>query len=183
MFTGERAVHLPEFIKNTPLIPRRDTDAAVADNEENLPVCLLDLQGNRPFFGKFDRVGEKIKQYLIHLVFIGKQHRFPLNMSIKLQPFFIGQRLCSFEETFDNLPGFKFCRINIHPARLNLGQVKDVVDQVEQLPPVPVNDPEVFGRLLRVLFNPPADHQLRKAHDTVERGAQFMTHIGEELGL
>ena len=70
-------------------------------------------------------------------------------------------------------------QIKLHASRLDLGQVEDVVDQGEQVPPSAEHAVErlkVLSCRLRIL----AQH-LGDANDGVERRAQLVTHVGEKL--
>src|SRR5690606_40370847 len=74
-------------------------------------------------------------------------------------------------------------RLDVHPASLNLRQVKDVVDEGEEVRPSTVDGTGEldlpFGQVaLRVVDEQPGEDQHR-----VERRAQLMTDVGEELGL
>ncbi len=71
--------------------------------------------------------------------------------------------------------------LQLHPTCLDLGEVENVVDQREQMTACAEHAVERFGVLLqrlRVL----AQH-LADADNGVERRAQLMAHIGEELRL
>ena len=71
--------------------------------------------------------------------------------------------------------------MKLHPPRFDLGQVEDVVDQREQMPARAEHAVERLGILLqrlRIL----AQH-LAHPDDGVERRAQLVAHVGEELRL
>src|ERR1035441_421261 len=70
-----------------------------------------------------------------------------------------------------------------HPPRLDLGQVKDVVDELQQIRACRVNDVGVLDLLggqvpARVLGQQPGQDQ-----QAVQRRAQLVGHVGEELRL
>ena len=68
-------------------------------------------------------------------------------------------------------------------ARLELRDVEQVIDQRQQVLSVLGDDVHVLtlvaGQRAAVTF----EQQLRKAEDRVQRGAQLVAHVGEELGL
>ena len=71
--------------------------------------------------------------------------------------------------------------MQLHPTGFDLGQIENVVDQREQVPARTEHAIERLGVLLqrlRVL----AQH-LADADDGVERRAQLVAHVGEELRL
>jgi hypothetical protein len=70
-------------------------------------------------------------------------------------------------------------KMQIHPPGLDLGEVKNVVDQHEQMPGCTQHAVERLKILLCGL-GILAQH-LAHPDDGVERGAQLVTHIGEEL--
>ena len=73
--------------------------------------------------------------------------------------------------------------VDVHPAGLDLGEVEDVVDQAQQ---VRARAVDRAGELdlpggevgVRVLGEQPRQQQQR-----VQRGAQLVAHVGQELGL
>ena len=77
----------------------------------------------------------------------------------------------------------KSLEVQLHAPGLDLRQVEDVVDQREQVPPR-VQD---VGEILRLLVVDLAEHLLgqdfREADDGVERRAQLVRHVGQELAL
>jgi hypothetical protein len=73
--------------------------------------------------------------------------------------------------------------LQLEPAGLHLGEVKDVVDQGEKMLAGAEDVLEVLGLLLVDLTEHPFRQHLREADDGVQRGAEFMGHVGKELGL
>src|SRR6202043_479433 len=76
-----------------------------------------------------------------------------------------------------------FAAVQLRLTRLQLGDVEQVVDQRQQVLSVLGNDVDVLaliaGQHAAVTF----EQQLREPQDRVERRAQFMAHVGEELRL
>ena len=70
--------------------------------------------------------------------------------------------------------------LELDPARLDLGQVENVVDQIEQRVAVVDHDVQVLA-LLGV--EPGLREQFRHPEHGVHRGADFVGHAGEKLGL
>jgi len=71
-------------------------------------------------------------------------------------------------------------RHDLQPPLFDPRQVQNLVDQVQQGVGRPVQD--LQPRLLLVLQRV-ARHDLRHADDAVQRGADFMAHIGQEAGF
>ena len=71
----------------------------------------------------------------------------------------------------------------IHLAGLDLRQIEDVVDQAEQMPPA---RQDVVQKADEARLDPAFElvpEDLREADNRVERGAQLMAHVGQELAL
>src|SRR5215471_7363365 len=68
-------------------------------------------------------------------------------------------------------------------AGLDLGQIKHVIDQPEQMLAVGLKPFEYSKHLLRWLTVSAVPHQFGVAENRIERRAQLVTHIGEELRL
>ncbi len=73
--------------------------------------------------------------------------------------------------------------VELHAAGLDLRQVEDVVDELKQVPAGRVDVLEVVVLLFVQLAEQPLEQHLGKADDRVERRAQLVRHVGEELGL
>ncbi len=74
-------------------------------------------------------------------------------------------------------------RLQFHPSRLDLGQIEDVVDEGQEMSSRLQNVAEVFRLLVVDLAEHPLGQDLREADDGVERRAQLVRHVGEELAL
>jgi hypothetical protein len=71
--------------------------------------------------------------------------------------------------------------MKLHPPRLDLGEVENVVDQSEQVPGGAEHAVERLDVLLQCLRILP--QHLGDADDGVQRRTQFVAHIGQELRL
>ncbi len=71
-----------------------------------------------------------------------------------------------------------------HLAGLDLGHVEDVVDDRQQVLARGVDVADVFGvALVAKGAEQLGHHHLGEAVDGVQRGAQFVAHVGQELAL
>src|SRR6185369_12808198 len=70
-----------------------------------------------------------------------------------------------------------------HPSRLDLRQVEDVVDQREQVLAGLVDIADEFLLLAVQLAEHVVLEDLREADDRVQRGAQLVRHVRDELAL
>jgi len=84
----------------------------------------------------------------------------------------------------ERLGQIKFLHVELHPAGFDLRHIQDVVDHLEQIVPAGENVVAIFLILLRTQRpEHAAFHDLGKSNDGIERRAQLVAHIGEELGL
>src|ERR1700730_17860297 len=85
----------------------------------------------------------------------------------------------SLDDLVDQRRQSKGVQIKLHPPGLELGEVEDVVDQGEEMPCRAEHTIERFKVLLcsfRIL-----PQHLADANNGVERCAQLVAHVGEEL--
>ena len=74
-------------------------------------------------------------------------------------------------------------RVDVHLARLDLGQVEDVVDQLEQVGAGAVDRLGELHLLGGEVAVGVVGQQLGQDQQAVERRAQLVRHVGQELGL
>src|SRR5262249_23796368 len=74
-------------------------------------------------------------------------------------------------------------RAKLELAGLDLGQIKHLVDEAEQMGTRTVDPAQRLQRLFRGEARRIADHHLGQPDDGVERGAQLVAHAGDELRL
>src|SRR5262249_60531745 len=77
----------------------------------------------------------------------------------------------------------KSSRLKPHPPRLDLGEIEDVVDEGEQVATGLQNVTQILRLLLVDLAEHALGQDLGEADDRVERGAQLVRHVGQELAL
>ena len=73
--------------------------------------------------------------------------------------------------------------LQVHPARLDLREVQDVVDEREEVAARGQDVLSVLGLLLVERTEHLLAQDLREADDGVERRAELVGHVGQELGL
>ena len=73
--------------------------------------------------------------------------------------------------------------IEFELAGFDLREVQYLVDEAKEVGPGGIHTAERFQRLFRAKARRVGDHHLGQADDGVERRAQLVAHIGEELRL
>src|SRR5262249_15729622 len=74
-------------------------------------------------------------------------------------------------------------RLQQAARRLDLGEIKHVINQSEQMAPVALQALQHYARLLRHLPVDVIENEFGVAEDRIERRAQLVAHVGEELRL
>ena len=83
----------------------------------------------------------------------------------------------------DRLRQIEVRQLQLHPPGFDLRQVEDVVDEGEQVLPGLEDVAQVFRLLLVDLAEHPLGQHLGEADDGVQRRAQLVRHVGQELRL
>jgi hypothetical protein len=94
-----------------------------------------------------------------------------------------GRRAVGRDHVGEDFVGRVGRRLDAEVARFDLGDVEDVVDQVEQLSAAVADRAEEFLPLAFVTVVGAADQELGEAEDAVERRADFVAHVGEEFAF
>ena len=71
--------------------------------------------------------------------------------------------------------------MKFHASRLDFRQVKYVVDQGKQVPPCAEHPIKRLKLVLSLQVSCIFAQDLGKADDGIQRGAQFVAHVGQEL--
>jgi len=74
-------------------------------------------------------------------------------------------------------------QFELHPPGFDLRQIEDVVDEGQQVLPRSVDVLQVLVLFLVQLLEHALGQHFGEPDDRVERGAQLVGHVGEELGL
>ncbi len=79
--------------------------------------------------------------------------------------------------------GEDFLRIYGHRSRLDLGEIEDVADQVQEVSTGAMDGSGKLDLLERQIAVGIFGELLAQDQDAVERGPQFVRHVGEEFGF
>src|SRR5437899_4772708 len=177
------APDLAELLEHGLMIFGRDADPGVADRDlEPAGIAMRRYVDAAAVGRELDRVGQEVDEDLLHLALVGlnvAQRRIDAHLQSDIVPLRtlahqrhrIGERRSDIE-----------CRqVELHPARLDLRQVEDVVDESQQVLARRIDVVQVIRLLLVHLAKEFLLQHLRKADDRVQRRAKLMRHVGEEL--
>ena len=73
--------------------------------------------------------------------------------------------------------------LDFQTAGLDLGKVQDVVDQAHEVFAAGVDGIQIFLTLILVVPSNPFAEKVRESEDRVQRGADLVAHVGQELAL
>ena len=185
ILAGQAAVDLDEGLKEPGLILQRDADAGVADGEAQ-PLCAgigVDREADASACGsEFDGVAEQVDQDLLETARVGVDDgRRHAQVRGDGDGFAGGG---GFDELqaggADGVDGQRL-HLQAQLARFDLGEVQDVVDERQQVPPAVFDDAQrarLFGGE-RALIE--FAQGFGEAQDGGERRAQFVAHVGQEF--
>ena len=181
------AVGLGERLENLFLLLGCDTDAGVAhfatQFEDAFAVGLdAHAQLHAAGFGELHGVADEVEQHLPQTSRIAAQRGGEVRGDEAGQFDLFGMRGGGeqLHGIFDDLADAEVDLLERQPAGFNLGEVKDVVEQLEQgVRAVAGGLGEII--LLRLQFG--GQQQIEHADDAVHRGADLVAHRGEELRL
>jgi hypothetical protein len=182
-----RRVGLDERPEDLPPLVLGHADARVSHRaaEQHVVVAPLgngDLDAHLALVGELDRVADQVEQDLTEASRIAGERRRHVRRDAarQLQPLLIGARRQQLDAVFDGVADGERHVLEREPARLDLRDVEDVVDDRHQrLRRLPCR--------AQVLALPRCELRLQReighADDGVHRRADLVTHVGQELAL
>ena len=182
----DRGVGLFEGLEQALQLFRLDPDTGVGHREAHQQFAVIIFQqlgaqrnGTPP--GELDRVAGIVEQRLAQARHIAAQpQRHPVAVELDRQPLAprrIADDRCDVVEYRGKMEIGAF---QLHAAGFDLGQIEDVVDDAEQVPPGATDFFQPFG-LFRC--HAVALDEVRQADDGVHRCADLVAHVGQEAAL
>jgi hypothetical protein len=162
----------------------RDAVAVVGDHDRH-PALGRRPAGDAdvaPMAAVLDGVGGQVQQHLLEPLVVGLDGPAAVarRRGLDGDPAFGGQRPDQVDGVLDDLEHVHRLGRERQAAGLDSGDVQDLVDQAEQVPPAAQDVVDALGLLLAELLEL---EQLPEAEDGVQRGPQLVAHLGEEVTL
>ena len=180
-------VHLGEGVEQVLLQVRRQAVAGVGDGDldHRLGAALFLEHGahhDRPALGELDRVADQIGEYLANTQRIAEQAGGHVGVDDRrlLQALLLGHRRQHGLHVLDDVVQVQRNMLQRQLARLDLGEVENVVDDRQQRFGALADGAQIIllaGRQGGAL------QQAGEADDAVQRRADLVAHIGQELRL
>ena len=181
---GDRIVGLLKFLEQLFLVRGIDARTGVMDGDAERAIGRRDLDGHFAGVGELDGVADQVEQHLGELALVAVAGRqVGRHVGLELEVLLRRQRLDRAEHIVNDILDRILGNRKLELARLDLGKIKHVVDEAEQMAAVAFDPLEHGQRLLRRFAVDAVDDQFGIADDGVERGAQLVAHVGEELRL
>ena len=184
---GGGGLPLRETVEDARLLLRRDANAGVLHLEAQVQQVavarqLAPLQPHVALGGELDGVAAQVDEHLFESHRIAHQHVGQGRVGVEHQ----GQRFVAQRAGQDDLQlaaqvgQAERHRVQFHLAGLDLGEVQDVVDDFQQRTRRTqrlAHHVRLLGRQRRLA------QQLKHAHHGVDRRADLVAHVGQELAL
>ena len=144
-----------------------------------------DAQPHTALGGELERIRQQILQHLLQALGVGddtaSEARIDLDVERQLPVFrLVPERA---PHRIEEIGCENLLRIHGDGSRLDLGKIKDVADQVEQVGARAVNGSRKFDLLGRQIAVGIFGKLLAKYQYAVERRPEFVRHVGKEFGL
>ena len=163
VFAAGGAVGLLECLENHPLLVLRNADAGIADGKSDHRCGLAqrgmvaapsrsrrpDLQGHLALRRKLERIGQQVLDDLLHAPLVRKDRdrQCLLQLDGKAQFLVVGHMAEGLLDETAQIHEGHFVDIRRHRARLDLGQIQDIVDEVQQIVARCINGSRVLDLL------------------------------------
>jgi hypothetical protein len=179
-----RAVDLLELLEDPLLVGLGDARARVRDRDAEGPVGRGRLQADLAGLGELDRVADEVQQDLGEAALVAvADGQVGGDRGLQRQVLLGGEGLRGGQHRLHDVLHRVLSERQAQLPCLDLGEIEDVVDQAEQVAAARLDAFEDLPDALADVAVDVVQEQLRVAEDRVERGAELVTHVGEELGL
>src|SRR6202022_4654274 len=181
---ADAALALLKALEDSLGIFRRDADTSIPDTDHQLRSLALGRDAHATGLCEFDGVAQQVQQDLLELWSVGKDASdLGRDVGGQLELLVLGQRAHALDALRNQRLDLDLAAVELRFARLELGDVQQVVDQDQEMLSILGNDVDVLALVARQDTAVAFEQQLREAEDRVQRRSQLVAHVGEELGL
>ena len=187
VFAAGRAVGLVEALEQVGLLFGADADASVAHLETQQHLVFGLNQRTHPQFdfapvGELHGVVAVVDQHLVEPQRVAGEviGHVACDVEDQFQPLAAGAFGHQVGETLEQVAEFEGGLLHLQLVGLDLGEVQDVVDQAQQ---VLARALDLFEVIALAGFGGVFERQVRQTDDRVQRRADFVAHVGQEVGL
>ena len=187
VFARGRAVGLAELLEQPGHLLLAHADAGIGhhEGEEAVVVLLaLDVQADLALVGELAGVAQQIEHHLADPGHV-RAHAPDVVRAADREPVavLLRERRCGHRQLVDQRLHVDVLEMQLEAPRFDLRQVEDLVDQLQEMVAGAANpaqrlDEVLLTQILGVLLQ-----HLGDADHGVERRAQLMAHVGQELAL
>ena len=189
VFGGNAGVRLSELVEQGLLRFLADAHAGVGDGDlDQVAVPSLappQTQRDLAVVRELGGIADQVEQRLPHLGGIEAHLAQGLGAAVDDERVGVlgGQRPAGDLHLVDELVEVEIVEEEVHLAGLDLGDVEDVVDHREQVLAGSADLLQIADLLAAAVELGVLEQDLAVADDGVERSAQLVAHLGQELGL
>ena len=184
---GGGLIGLDEFFKQPGLNLRRHADARIAHihlqgQRRFRGVDALQRQFDLAVLGELHRVAAQIEQNLPQAQGIADQHRRDGDIiaNEEFEALLIGLGVDRIGQRLQHAVQPEFDLLDLQLARLDLGQIENVVDQAQQQIRRALRLRQLVMQIGRQFM---FERQIQHADDRIHRRANFVAHVGQEFRL
>src|SRR6185312_4959436 len=192
-------VGLLKGLEDDLLLFRHDADAGVRDLEGDHGRAVRehrmigapafgggpDAEPDAALLGEFEGVRQQVLQHLLQALHI-RHHGAPeflVEQDLEIEVAVLGLVTEGARDHRGQVVEDDLLGIDRHGARFDLREIEDVADEIEQVGAGGVNGAAEFDLLRRQIPLGVLDELLAEDEDAVERRAQLVRHVREELGF
>ncbi len=173
-----------KLLEDSLLVGLRDPRARVSHGHQELCIGPGRPHPQLSGLSELDRVAQQVHQDLRNAPLITQCHRqIRLDLNGESQALLGRQGFHGADDSMDHVAEGVIRERQRQLTRFDLGQVEHIVDEIQQVSAAPLHPFQHVADRVGHFPVDPVDDELRVAQDRVERGAQLVAHVGQELRL
>ena len=172
---------LRELFENVVQLVRRDAGSGIDHADHDLAVLFARPDPHRTFFGELDRIADEIEDDLAHAQFVAHAlGQVGRDFHVERDTLGLGVGFEQTDAAADQMAVVDRFARQLHTAGLDLRQIEQLVEQPQHRLARIRDHPRIFVMFVGQLA---LEQQVGETDHPVHRRADFMAHIGEEMGL